>query len=113
MLCADKYGFTLQLLEAGQMDHIHCFVSAPPTVPVSQITRELKSITARAAFQRYPYLRRVFRGGHFWNPSCYIETIGSISEDNIRKYISGQQKTKEVKPCRSQNAKKTHRFRTP
>ena len=25
--------------------------------------------------------------GHLWNPSYYIETIVSISEDTIKKYI--------------------------
>lgn len=28
--------------------------------------------------------------GHLWNSSFYIETVGSISEDAIRKYIEHQ-----------------------
>jgi len=30
--------------------------------------------------------------GHLWNPSYYIETIGSISENVIRKYIEAQKR---------------------
>lgn len=27
-----------------------------------------------------------------WNPSYYVETIGDVSEDSIKKYIEGQDK---------------------
>jgi REP element-mobilizing transposase RayT len=29
--------------------------------------------------------------GHLWNDSYFVETIGSTSEENIRKYIERQQ----------------------
>jgi len=28
--------------------------------------------------------------GHLWNGSYFVETIGSTSEDNIRRYIERQ-----------------------
>ena len=27
-----------------------------------------------------------------WNPSYYVETIGSVSEENIKRYIKNQEK---------------------
>ena len=30
--------------------------------------------------------------GELWNPSYYVETIGSISEEAIRQYIQNQEK---------------------
>ncbi|ALP34825.1 hypothetical protein ASL14_00185 [Paenibacillus sp. IHB B 3084] len=36
-------------------------------------------------------LRTVW-GGHLWNSSFFIETIGSISEQAIKKYIENQKK---------------------
>ncbi|WP_425462692.1 transposase [Melghirimyces algeriensis] len=42
------------------------------------------------------YLKKRLWGGHLWNHSFYIsfyiETIGSISEDTIQRYIESQKK---------------------
>ena len=37
-------------------------------------------------------LKKKLWKGHLWNPSYYIETIGSISKDVIKKYIENQKK---------------------
>ena len=34
---AEDKGFTIHLFEAGEGDHIHCFVSAPPKLSVTDI----------------------------------------------------------------------------
>lgn len=52
----------------------------------------LKGISARLLFQRFPILRQKLYKHRLWNPSYYVETIGSISEDSIKKYIQNQQK---------------------
>ncbi|MGN8767979.1 transposase, partial [Blautia massiliensis (ex Liu et al. 2021)] len=31
--------------------------------------------------------------GELWNHSYYVETIGSVSEENIRRYIEHQSKS--------------------
>ncbi|WP_081413391.1 transposase [Aneurinibacillus terranovensis] len=40
----------------------------------------------------FKQLKKRLWGGHLWNSSFYIETVGSISEDVIRKYIENQKK---------------------
>ena len=87
-IARDK-GFTVHLLEAGEMDHIHCFVSAPPKLSITDIVRYLKGITGRKLFEAYPELWK----GQLWNYSYYVETVGSVSEDAIRKYIENQSKS--------------------
>jgi len=89
---ADDKGFTVHLFEAGDGDHIHCFVSAPPTMPVTNIIKYLKGITGRKLFERYPELRKQLWNGQLWNHSYYCETIGDVSEQTIRRYIERQTK---------------------
>ena len=61
---AEDKGFTVHLFECGEGDHVHCFVSAPPKLSITAIVKYLK-----------------------------VETIGSVSEENIRRYIEHQSKS--------------------
>ena len=90
-IAADK-GFIIHLFEAGNQDHIHCFVSAPPKLSITDIVKYLKGITGRKLFEQYPQIREQLWKGQLWNHSYYVETIGSVSEENIRKYIEHQSK---------------------
>ena len=86
-------GFIVQLLETGNMDHVHCFISAPPKISVSYIVKMLKGITGRKLFMEHPDIRNQLWEGTLWNHSYYVETIGSVSEENIRRYIEKQIKS--------------------
>lgn len=90
-IAADK-GFTVHLFECGEGDHIHCFVSAPPKLSITAIVKYLKGITGRKLFERFPEIRNQLWKGELWNHSYYVETIGSVSEENIRRYIERQSK---------------------
>lgn len=90
-IASDK-GFTVHLFEVGEMDHVHCFVSGPPTLSITTIVKYLKGISGRKLFERFPELRDKLWKGRLWNPSYYAETIGSVSEENIRRYIEKQKK---------------------
>ena len=89
---AEEKGFTVHLVEAGEGDHVHCFVSAPPKLSITNIVKYLKGITGRKLFEKYPELRSKLWKGELWNHSYYVETIGSVSEENIRRYIEHQSK---------------------
>ena len=90
-IAADK-GFTVHLFESGQMDHVHCFVSAPPKLSITNIVKYLKGITGRRLFETFPEIRQQLWKGQLWNHSYYVETIGSVSEENIRRYSEKQSK---------------------
>lgn len=77
-IAAEK-GLTVQLFECGEQDYCHCFITAPPTLSVSTIVKNLKGITGRKLFERFPTLRKKLWKGVLWNYSYYCETIGSIS----------------------------------
>jgi putative transposase len=89
---AKEKGFEVVMTEVGEQDHIHVFASAHPKVAPSYIVKMLKGISARKLFLKFPQIKKKLWGGHLWNNSFYIETIGSISEDVIRKYIENQKK---------------------
>ena len=90
---AEDKGFTVHLFEAGEMDHIHCFVSVPPKLSITDIVKYLKGITGRRLFEKYPDIRQQLWKGQLWNHSYYVETIGSVSQDAITKYIRNQSKS--------------------
>ena len=90
---ADEKEFTIELIECGECDHVHCFITAPPKLSVTQIVKYLKGITGRKILEKYPELRNQLYKGELWNHSYYCETIGSVSEDNIKRYIERQSKT--------------------
>ncbi len=77
---------TMEIME----DHVHLFVSAHPKISPSYIVKMSKGISGRLLLKEYPRIRQKLWKGKLWNPSYYIETIGHISEDTVRKYIEDQ-----------------------
>ena len=92
---ADDKGFVIHLLEVGEADHVHIFVSAHPKHSISYIAKMLKGITGRKLLFEFPKIKQSLWKGELWNPSYYVETIGSVSEENIKRYIENQTKPDE------------------
>ena len=90
-IARDK-GFTVHLFEAGECDHVHCFISAPPKLSVTDIVKYLKGISGRKLYEQFPDIKSQLWKGQLWNHSYYCETIGDVSSDTIRKYIERQSK---------------------
>ena len=86
---ADEKEFIIKKFEL-MSDHVHVFVSAKPKVSPSYIYKMLKGISSRRLFIKYPELKKELWDGHLWNSSTYLETIGHISEENVKKYIQDQ-----------------------
>ena len=86
----EEKGFTVVECKVGENDHVHCFVSAPPKISVTQIVKYLKGISGNQLFKEYPQLRKSLWKGQLWNGSYFCETIGSTSEENILRYIERQ-----------------------
>lgn len=86
----NEKGFSVVECKVGENDHVHCFVSAPPKISVTQIVKYLKGISGNQLFREYPQLRKSLWKGQLWNGSYFCETIGSTSEENILRYIESQ-----------------------
>ena len=87
---SEEKGFQAFMIEVGEKDHVHIFASAHPKIAPSYIVKMIKGITARKLFIDFPDIKTKLWKGHLWNPSYYIETIGSISQDGVKKYIEKQ-----------------------
>jgi len=57
-------GFTVVMAEVGEQDHIHCFISAPPKLSVTDIARYLKGISGRFLFLEFPEIKEKLWKGH-------------------------------------------------
>ncbi len=88
---ANDKDFIIKAMECNK-DHIHLFVSAHPKIAPSYIVKMCKGISGRKLFIKFPEVSKQLWENTLWNSSFYIETIGSTSEEDIRKYIEGQRR---------------------
>jgi len=89
-IAADK-GFKIGTMDV-MPDQVHVFVSAHPKISASYIYKMLKGISARKLLMEFSSLNKQLWRGHLWSPSTYVETIGHISEESVRRYIEDQKK---------------------
>ena len=71
-----------------QPDHIHLFCDIPHTMPVSKALQFLKGYSSYALMKKHPWLRKHFRGGHFWSPGKFFRSVGNVTADIIQTYIN-------------------------
>jgi len=90
MEIAKEKDFEVSAIETVEEDHIHIFASGHPKISPCYMVKMIKGISGRKLFIKFPCLKNKLWGGHLWNPSYYIETIGSISEEVIKRYIEKQ-----------------------
>ena len=70
-------------------DHVHLFIRATPTLAPHFIVCQMKGYSSKILRQEFPSLKS--RLPSLWTRSYYIESVGHISEDTIRKYIEEQE----------------------
>ena len=71
-------------------DHVHLFVKANPKLPIHFIVNQFKGYSSVILRNEFPKLKS--RLPSLWTHSYYVETIGHISEETIKKYIEDQKK---------------------
>jgi len=86
---AEDNNFNIEQMEI-MPDHVHLFVTATPNHLIVDMIKTLKGVSARFLFKKHPETKEHLYGGHLWNPSYYVGTVGHISEETIKKYIESQ-----------------------
>ena len=76
-------------------DHVHMYISLPPKMSISTAMSKLKGKSALMIFDKYPRYRDK-NGRHFWARGYYVETIGKVNEDTIKKYIKEQEDSDRI-----------------
>lgn len=86
---SDENGWIIEKLEV-MPDHVHIFIKANPNVTIARIVNALKGKSSHVLREEFQVLRT--RIPTLWTRSYYVETIGHISEETIKKYIEDQKK---------------------
>ena len=74
---------------AVMSDHVHLCIELPPKYSVSSFMGYLKGKSALMIFDRHPEFKQ--KGDkEFWARGYYVETIGNIDEETVKKYIANQ-----------------------
>jgi putative transposase len=69
-------------------DHVHLFVKSSPVNSPHFIVQQFKGYTSRILRQEFESIKS--RLPSLWTRSYYVESIGHISEDTIKRYIEDQ-----------------------
>ncbi|MDP1869997.1 MAG: IS200/IS605 family transposase [Gallionella sp.] len=68
-------------------DHVHVFVSAPPSMAPSEIMRRIKGRTSSKLFEEFPHVKKRYWGRHFWGRGYFCATSGQITDEMIKSYL--------------------------
>lgn len=71
-------------------DHVHLFVKSKPTYAVHLVVNQLKGYTSFKLREEFPELKS--RLPTLWTRSYFVESVGHISEDTVKRYIENQKK---------------------
>lgn len=69
-------------------DHIHIFIKSKSTLAPHYIVQQLKWYTSRILRLEFAQLKS--RLPTLWTRSYYIDSVWSVSEENIKRYIENQ-----------------------
>lgn len=72
-------------------DHVHMYVSIPSKASVAKMVGRIKGKSVLMLFGRPPEYREKYNR-NFWARGYYCETVGSVNEETIIKYIAEQYK---------------------
>ena len=88
------YDYNINIVELEiPVDHVHMVVKSEPKICPSKVMQVVKSISARNFFKQYPDVRKkYFWGGKLWTQSFFVETIGNVNDEIIKKYVRNQLK---------------------
>lgn len=112
LICVTKYrrklftDFSLKVIEAafedvalkmnflveefnGEEDHVHCLLSYPPKLSVSQMVNSLKGVSSRRYGQAgLPKPKKEA----LWSPSYFAASVGGAPIEVLKQYIEQQKR---------------------
>jgi putative transposase len=85
---------------SGETDHVHILFEAHPSLNLSQLIANLKTVGSRLIRKEYSgYLANFFWKPYFWSSSYGLKSISKGAEfDAIVKYIQNQERPQPSKP---------------
>lgn len=74
-----------------EKDHVHLFVSWPPSLSIADAVKLLKGISARKLRMIFPDLKKTVRSNRLWALGYCAGTAGQVSAQTIERYIAKQE----------------------
>jgi len=88
---AKEYGMEIEAVEVD-VDHVHMYIQIPPQKSVGRGVGILKSLSARAMFKRFPYLKRKLWAGELWSDGYFARTVGEgVTGEMVKRYIESHE----------------------
>ena len=86
----EKWG--CELIEFnGEADHVHLLFQTNPTVQLSKLVNNLKTVSSRLIRRDFRgHLNRIYRKPVFWHRSYCLISSGGATIEILRKYIEQQ-----------------------
>ena len=78
-------------------DHVHLFLSVPPTLSVSTLVKHLKGKTSRKLLSGNRALSRQFWGRHLWARGYFAASSGNVTDEMIMQSIAMQDMTERAR----------------
>ena len=69
-------------------DHVHLLLDVDPTIGINTLIARIKGNTAHILTNEFPEIRRQLPT--LWTRSKFIATVGSVSLDAVKTYITNQ-----------------------
>lgn len=86
---AHKNGWKIEKMEV-MPDHVHIFIKVFPSDAPIHVASQLKGYTSFILRSEFPELKSKIPT--LWTRSFFVESVGCISEETIKKYIENQKK---------------------
>jgi putative transposase len=82
------------LLEfSGEDNHVHLLIDAHPSLNLSRLIGNLKTVSARRIRTEYAeHLKPYFWKPYFWSRSYCMVSAGGASLETLKKYIENQER---------------------
>ncbi|MBW6411962.1 IS200/IS605 family transposase [Clostridium weizhouense] len=72
-------------------DHVHMLWGCSPSIAPSKIVQYLKDRSSRLIQDEFPELKKRYWGQHLWARGYFCATVGSVTEETIKRYIESQE----------------------
>ena len=87
---AKHHNWTIEELETD-INHIHIFLSAPPSYSPAKIVNLIKTWTYHHIYNQHPEIKQYLWGGKLWCAGYYISTISDrTTKQEIGRYVRQQ-----------------------
>jgi len=84
--------YEIHFVEIGaDKDHVHFLIQSVPSMPLTNIVKTIKSITAKEIFWSHKEIKQFLWGGNLWTSGFYANTVGQYGNEKILKeYVQAQ-----------------------